>query len=108
MLPVDPQHLSVFAAFERGLSFKVGGCRSCECCCICSPVKDVSKHPLVVATTAALQRCLARLVVKKEPIAPDMLQQLVQSVGPEPSLSELRTCAVVCWPLLVFCGLMSC
>ena len=38
VLPVDPQHLFVFAAFERGLSFKVGSCRSCECCCMGSPV----------------------------------------------------------------------
>ena len=51
-------------------------------------LEDVSKHPLVVATTAALQRCVAKPVVKKEPIAPDMLQQLFQSVGLELSLGS--------------------
>ena len=50
-------------------------------------LEDVSKHPLVVATTATLQRCVAKPVVK-EPIAPDMLQQLFQSVGLEPSLGS--------------------
>ena len=94
--------LSVSAAFERGLSFKVGGRRSGECCCMGSPVSRAGGcvHALVVATTAALQRCLARPVVKKEPITPDMLQQLVQSIGPEPSLSELVL--FVCLSLLVF------
>ena len=66
-----------------------------------SSVGSIADHPLVVATLAAMQRSLAKPVRKKEPITPDMLWQIVNSMSDPPSLSDLRTSAVC---LLAFAG----
>lgn len=107
VLPVDPQHLCLYLQHLKETSASRSAIAEAVNAVTwahqLAGLEDVSKHPLVVAMTAALQRCLAKPVVKKEPITPDMLQQLVQSIGLEPSLLDLRTCAVC---LLAFAGFL--
>ena len=66
---------------------------------------SVGDSPLVRVTLARLGRRLARPKVRKEPVTADMLRAMVDSVGQEPSLSNVRLLAVC---LVAFAGFMRC
>eukprot|EP00731_Ephydatia_muelleri_P033190 Em0026g10a len=66
---------------------------------------SVGDSPLVRVTLAGLGRRLARPKVRKEPVTADMLRAMVDSVGQEPSLSDVRLLAVC---LVAFAGFMRC
>ena len=66
---------------------------------------SVGDSPLVPVTLAGLGRRLARPKVRKEPVTADMLRAMVDSVGQEPSLSDVRLLAVC---LVAFAGFMRC
>ena len=50
----------------------------------------VTESPFVCATISGLQRKLAKPKVKKEPVTSDMLLAVVENLGQNPSLSEVR------------------
>ena len=52
-----------------------------------------SDSPLVQATLKGLQRQLSKPVTKKQPITVEMLQDIVASLGPKPTLAEIRLAA---------------
>lgn len=54
----------------------------------------VSQHPLVSSVVEGFQRLLAKPKTKKQPITPDILRDIVASLGQYPSLSELRLAAI--------------
>ena len=54
----------------------------------------VSQHPLVTSTVEGFQRLLAKPKVKKQPITPDILREIVGSLRQQPSLTELRLAAI--------------
>ena len=66
---------------------------------------SVGDSPLVRVTLAGLGRRLARPKVRKGPVTADMLRAMVDSVGQEPSLSDVRLLAVC---LVAFAGFMRC
>ena len=66
-------------------------------------VESVTKEPLVKVTFKGLQRKLAKPVVKKKPVSPSMLKSMAQSMGREPSLSEVRLLAIA---TLAFAGFL--
>ena len=68
-------------------------------------LQPVSGAPLVQAALAGFRRILAKPKVRKEPVTAEMLKSMVDSAGPEPSLSEIRL-LVVC--LLAFAGFLRC
>ena len=68
-------------------------------------LQPVSGAPLVQAALAGFRRILAKPKVRKEPVTAEMLKSMVDSAGPEPSLSEVRL-LVVC--LLAFAGFLRC
>ena len=51
---------------------------------------SISNIPIVTATLKSLQCSLAKPVSRKEPITPDMLRAIVESMSQSPSLSEVR------------------
>ena len=53
-------------------------------------VEPVSQNQLIRSINEGFQRILSRPTVKKEPVTPVMLQEMVDSVGPTPSLSQIR------------------
>eukprot|EP00731_Ephydatia_muelleri_P008089 Em0004g427a len=53
-------------------------------------LQPVSGAPLVQAALAGLRRILAKPKVRKEPVTAEMLKSMVDSAGPEPSLSEVN------------------
>ena len=53
----------------------------------------VSESPFVRAVQAGLQKALAKPRVRKEPVTSDMLRSLVDSLSPNPSLSDVRLVA---------------
>ena len=81
MLPVDPQHLCLYLQHLKETSASRSAVAKAVNAVVwahqLARLQDVSKHPLVVAMTTVLQRFFVRPVVKKEPITPEMLQQLV-------------------------------
>ena len=58
-----------------------------------SGLDPVTQSPFVQATLAGLKRILAKPKVKKEPVTVDMLATLVDSLGQNPSLSDVRLAA---------------
>ena len=54
----------------------------------------IGASPFIQATLAGLQRQLARPKVRKEPVTPEMLAVLVDSLGSSPSLTEVRLAAM--------------
>ena len=50
----------------------------------------ITESPFVRATIAGLQRKLAKPKVKKEPVTTDILSAVVESLGRQPSLSDVR------------------
>ena len=68
-------------------------------------LQPVSGAPLVQAALAGFRRILAKPKVRKEPVTAEMLKSMVDSAGPEPSLSEVRLLAVC---LLAFAGFLRC
>ena len=63
-------------------------------------LQPVSSAPLVQAALAGFRRMLAQLKVRKEPVT-----AVVDTAGPEPSMSEVRLLAVC---LLAFAGVLHC
>ena len=55
---------------------------------------SISNIPIVTATIKGLQHSLAKPFSRKEPISPDMLQAIVESMSQSPSLSEMRLTSV--------------
>ena len=55
---------------------------------------SISKSPIVSSTLKALQRSLANLTVKKEPVTPEMLHRLVNSMDSKPKLFQVRLVTV--------------
>ena len=68
-------------------------------------LQPVSGAPLVQAAFAGFRRILAKPRVRKEPVTAEMLKSMVDSAGPDPSLSEVRLLAVC---LLAFAGFLRC
>lgn len=64
---------------------------------------SIAGHPLVLATSAAFTRILAKPVRKKEPVSLDMLNRMIVTMQDPPTLSELRTVAA---SLLAFSGFL--
>lgn len=54
----------------------------------------ISASPFIQMTLAGLQRQLAKPKVRKEPVTPQMLVLLVDSLGAQPSLTEVRLAAM--------------
>ena len=65
----------------------------------------MSSVPIVQATLSGLRRVLAKPKTRKEPITVDMLKAVVESVGPDPSLTEVRLLAMC---LISFAGFLRC
>ena len=59
-----------------------------------SALEGSHSAPIIQATVAGLQRLLAKLTTKKEPITLDLLRQMVQTSGTPPSLVESRLLAI--------------
>ena len=57
-------------------------------------METVSVNPLIRTVVDGFQRILAKPRKKKEPVTPQMLQELVASMGAPPSLSETRLAAI--------------
>ena len=55
---------------------------------------SISKSPIVSATLKGLQRSLAKPTVKKEPVTPEMLHRMVNSMDSKPKLSQVRLVTV--------------
>lgn len=53
-------------------------------------VEPVSQNQLIKLISEGFQRALARPKVKKEPVTPEMLQELVAAMSSPPSLSDVR------------------
>ena len=68
-------------------------------------LEPVSSVPIVQATLSGLRRVLAKPKTRKEPITVDMLKAVVESVGPDPSLMEVRLLAMC---LISFAGFLRC
>ena len=66
---------------------------------------SVGDAPIVQVTLAGLKSELVRPKMCKEPVTADMLRAMVDLVGQEPSLSDVRL-LVVC--LVAFAGFMHC
>ena len=54
----------------------------------------MTSDPFIETVLAGLQRSLAKPKVKKEPVTPTMLREMVDSLGAKPSLSDLRIVAI--------------
>ena len=54
----------------------------------------MTSDPFIKTVLAGLQRSLAKPKVKKEPVTPTMLREMVDSLGAKPSLSDLRIVAI--------------
>lgn len=54
----------------------------------------VSRNPLICSIVEGFQRQLARPKVKKSPVTPGILQEIVASHGLNPSLADLRLAAI--------------
>eukprot|EP00731_Ephydatia_muelleri_P008538 Em0004g876a len=67
-------------------------------------LQPVSGAPLVQAALAGFRRILAKPRVRKEPVTAEMLKSMVDSAGPDPSLSEVRLLAVC---LLAFAAMLE-
>eukprot|EP00731_Ephydatia_muelleri_P008531 Em0004g869a len=67
-------------------------------------LQPVSGAPLVQAALAGFRRILAKPRVRKEPETAEMLKSMVDSAGPDPSLSEVRLLAVC---LLAFAAMLE-
>ena len=65
-------------------------------------LEHVGAAPKVLS---GLRRVLAKLKTRKEPITIDMLKAMVESVGPDPSLTEVRLLAMC---LISFAGFLRC
>ena len=68
-------------------------------------LEAVGSVPIVQATVNGLRRVLAKPKTRKEPITVDMLKAMVESVGPDPSLTEVRLLAMC---LISFAGFLRC
>lgn len=53
-------------------------------------VEPVSQSPLIKVINEGFQRSLARPKRRKEPVTPEMLKEVVESFGSNPSLAEVR------------------
>ena len=69
-----------------------------------SGLPPVASSPFVRATLEGLQRKLAKPKVRKEPITAGMLTTWVESLGPEPSLADVRLVAIA---LLAFSAFLQ-
>ena len=63
--------------------------------------------PFIKAMLEGMQRLLARLVVKKTPITPAMLEVMVEDAKKNCSLADLRLTTAVCSHTQASCGSMS-
>ena len=68
-------------------------------------LESVGSMPIVQATLSGLRRVLAKPKTRKEPITADMLKAMVESVGSDPSLTEVRLLAMC---LIAFAGFLRC
>ena len=68
-------------------------------------LEPVGSVPIVQATLNGLRRVLAKPKTRKEPITADMLKAMVESVGSDPSLTEVRLLAMC---LIAFAGFLRC
>lgn len=59
-----------------------------------SGLSPIAASPFLRATLEGLQRQLAKPKARKEPITPDMLLVRVESLGPSPSLAEVRLATI--------------
>ena len=68
-------------------------------------LESVGTSPIVQATLAGLRRMLARPKSRKEPVTADMLREMVEAAGPDPSLTDVRLLAMC---LVAFAGFLRC
>ena len=71
---------------------------------------SVAESPLIRAALDGFQRKLAKPKVRKEPVTRDMMQSLVESLGPNPSLSDVRlvaACLLAYSAFLCYDGLLK-
>ena len=68
-------------------------------------LESVGTSPIVQATLAGLRRMLARPKSRKEPVTADMLKEMVEAAGPDPSLMDVRLLAMC---LVAFAGFLRC
>ena len=68
-------------------------------------LESVGTSPIVQATLAGLRRMLARPKSRKEPVTADMLKEMVEAAGPDPSLTDVRLLAMC---LVAFAGFLRC
>lgn len=62
--------------------------------CLAGQNRLVSQHPLIISIVEGFQRLLAKPKVKKEPITPAILQDIVSSLSEEASLTDLKLAAI--------------
>ncbi|KAL5486467.1 hypothetical protein EMCRGX_G018950 [Ephydatia muelleri] len=74
-------------AYQRWKDMGRGQTRSTR---IPSGLESVGTSPIVQATLAGLRRMLARPKSRKEPVTADMLKEMVEAAGPDPSLTDVR------------------
>ena len=67
----------------------------------------VSDAPIVSVTLDGLQRQLAKPKVQKEPVSGDMITALVESLGSNPTLSDLRLVAACLLAFSAFFGALQ-
>ena len=68
-------------------------------------LEPAGSAPVVQATLSGLRRVMAKPKTRKEPITEDMLKAMVESVGPDPSLTEVRLLTMC---LIAFAGFLRC
>ena len=68
-------------------------------------LESVGSMAIVQAILSGLRRVLAKPKTRKEPITADMLKAMVESVGSDPSLTEVRLLAMC---LIEFAGFLRC
>lgn len=105
--PVEPEHLCLYLQhIKEATGSKAAVIEAVSAVAWAhqlAGVASVSDHPLVKATVAAMRRALAKPVNRKEPVSASMLQRLVEEMGQDPALSDLRTTSAC---LLAFAGFL--
>uniref|UniRef100_A0A1X7TEY2 Tyr recombinase domain-containing protein n=1 Tax=Amphimedon queenslandica TaxID=400682 RepID=A0A1X7TEY2_AMPQE len=98
VFPVNPLHFALYlqhvgeqsqskAAVEEATNAVSWICQT-------AGLDPIAQDPFIKMTLAGLQRNLAKPKTKKEPVTPEMLREMIESLGLRPSLSEVRTVAI--------------
>ena len=97
VLPVREVHLALYlqhvGAVTRSKSAVEEAVHAISWVHQISGLPSVTESPFVRSALAGLQRKLAKPKTKKEPVTQEMLAKMVDSLAPDPSLSDVRLVA---------------